>query len=92
MKIINILNENGNVIPAVRTAIREQVINHITTATHFISGPNGLYCMVGEAQDGSPIYACLELSISLADPTIKKNKNKKVIEKEPIILEDLFGE
>ena len=33
MKTINILNEKGNVIPSVRTAIREQVINYLTTNT-----------------------------------------------------------
>lgn len=90
MKTINILNENGNVIPAVRSAVREQVIDYITSHTSFVCGPNGLYFQVAEAQDGSPIYAALDLTISLADPTIKKVKAKKVVEKEPVVIDNLF--
>lgn len=90
MKTINILNEKGNVVPGIRSAVREQVINYITTKTNFISGPNGLYLQVAEAQDGSPVYACLDLTISLTDPTIKKIKAKKITEKEPVVIESLF--
>ena len=89
MKTINILNEKGNVIPSVRTAIREQVISYLTTNTKFISGPNGLYFQIAEAQDGSPIYACLDLSISLTDITVKKSKVKKVVENQ-LVIDNLF--
>ena len=88
MKTINILNEKGNVVPSVRSAVREQVINYLTSKTGFVNGPNCLYLQVAEGQDGSPVYAALDLSISLIDPTVRKAK--KVADKEPVSIENLF--
>lgn len=78
METIPILNEKSNVRSEIREIIRNQTIEYITSKTSFINGPNGLYLQIAKAQDGSPVYATLNLSISMADPSIIKAKDKKV--------------
>lgn len=73
--MIKYLNEKGNPIPAVRSEIREQTFEYLEENTVFKRTPNGnLYFKYGEAQDGSPVYVCLEMTVTMIDPTIKKKR------------------
>lgn len=85
---IKFLNEKGNVISATREEIRNQAIDYLVNNTTFLDGPNGLYKQVAINEDGTPIYAVLNLTISMQNPTIKKPSLKE--RKEKHIIPDLF--
>ena len=71
-KVVEFLNEKGAPKASVRNAMRDQVVNYLVTHTDFVSGPNGLYMAIAETPEGELIYANLNLSISMTDPTVKK--------------------
>lgn len=85
---IKFLNEKGNVISTTREEIRNQAIDYLLNNTSFLEGPNGLYKQIAENEDGTPIYAVLNLTISMQNPTIKKPSLKE--KKEKHIIPNLF--
>lgn len=91
-KINGFINEKGNVSSTHRSLVRSQVIDYICDKTDFSMTPNNsLYMQIAEAEDGTPIYAVIELAITVADPTIVKEKKAKASkEKEPVEIPTLF--
>lgn len=90
MITIKFLNEKGNVIPAVREQVREQVIEYISSNTNFKMGPNGFYMEIAQDESETPIYATLNLAITVQNPTVKKNKTVKEDSNSSIQIPKLF--
>lgn len=94
-KVVEFLNEKGNPKPLVRSNMRDQVVNYLSTRTDFVKGPNGLYMEIAQTPDGAPIYANLDLSISMTDPTVvkaKKTKKSSASSAEKVEVASLFDE
>lgn len=93
MKVIEgFINEKGNVSATHRALVRGQVADYLCEKTDFVASPNGTYYLhVADAADKTPIYAVIDLAITVADPTIVKEKKAKAPkEKEIVEIPDLF--
>lgn len=94
---VNWYNANGNVSAKVRDALRGQVSERIVSAIGrdekmsevFVNANKGISIPIAETAQGELIYATLDLTITTADPTVKKvrkqsaKKEEKAVEETP---------
>lgn len=102
MQKINWVNEKGNVSAKVRKAVADQTTEKIksvlsadTAFADLCDNVNGgISIPVAETKDGETIYAHLTMTISTADPSVKKEKKpkqKKAETKDEEVVGDIFA-
>lgn len=86
----NTLTEKGNLLEKTVVQAKAEVLEQINL--ELTKTPNGAYAMVlGEKEDGTPVYLTVSLTVGFADPFVKHEKKAKAkVEAEPIVL-NLFG-
>ena len=98
---VNWYNANGNVSAKVRDALRGQVTERIVTAIGsdskmsevFVNANKGVSIPIAETASGELIYANLELTLSTADPMVKKvrkpatKKTEQVVDDTPVLFD-----
>lgn len=85
MQKINWVNEKGNVSAKVRKAVADQTAEKIKSVlgadaafADLCDNVNGgISIPVAETKDGETIYAHLTMTVSTADPSVKKEKKQK---------------
>jgi hypothetical protein len=85
-----LLTEKGNLLEKTVTQAKAEVLEQINLP--ITKTPNGAYALVlGEKEDGTPVYLTVSLTVGFADPFIKHEKKAKAKAEAVEIKLNLFG-